>query len=279
MTLAVTIPTRNRPHKLYRCLSALAAARKQLAFPVQVCDSSDTEKLQTKVRKVCEPFNFVSYHPHKGKNVAAARNMCAKVVDSDLIVNVDDDVYVKPDAISQLFNTYNAASEPRVVAGSVAWGDDWSAPIVMRPIGYGRKAAPGEAPDFLIGAFFIYPRAFALAWPWNERIRTSDDRFMGALWRSKGVQLLYEPCAQAVHDQQHVSYDVKEQESHIYANLFDTLIANPNPMRCVSYELLGFAAGAKLYFRKPASALAYIRAWIKGHRALLRDWQFLQRYR
>lgn len=227
---------------------------------------------------VCAEFSFVRYHLHNGKNVAAARNACARVADADLIVNVDDDIYVEPDAIKRLADFYRTTSGARVVAGSVAWGDDWSAPVVMRLIGYGRRAMLHETPDFLVGAFFLYPRAFALTWPWNEQIRTSDDRFMGSLWRSKGIQLLYEPYARAFHDDQHVTYDVKEQESHIYANLFDALISNPNIVRFLSYEFLGFAAGAKLYFRKPNYALAYMGAWVRGHKALLRDWEYLKEY-
>ena len=279
MTLAVTIPTRNRPEKLLSCLSALETARKQVDFLVYVCDSSDTEKTRTKVRTMCAKFNFARYYLHNGRNVAAARNFCANVVDTDLIVNVDDDIYVEPDAIKRLVDAYHVAHGARVVAGSVAWGDDWSTPVVMRLIGYGRKVIPGENPSFLVGAFFIYPRAFALTWPWNERIRTSDDIFMGALWRSKGIQLLYEPRARAFHDHEHVKYDVKEQESLIYANLFDSLIASPNIIRFLSYEILGFAAGAKLYFRQVHSALAYIQAWVRGHKALWRDWGYLKQYR
>jgi glycosyltransferase involved in cell wall biosynthesis len=248
-------------------------------FLAYVGDSSDTEKTCAEVRTVCAKFDFVRYHFHNGKNAAAARNFCAKVADVDLIISVDDDVYVEPDAIKRLVDAYHAARGARVVAGSVAWGDDWSTPVIMRSIGYGRKVIPGEPPSFLLSAFFIYPRTFALTWPWNERIRTSEDRFMGALWRSKGIQLLYEPRARAFHDQEHNTYDVTEQESHIYANLFDAFIANPNMVRLLSYEILGFAAGAKLYFRKPHSALAYIRAWVRGHKALWRDWEFLNQYR
>lgn len=278
-TLAVTIPTRNRPKKLHRCLVALKIARRQVNFLAYVCDSSDTEKTCAEVRAVCAQFDFVQYSFHEGKNAAAARNYCAKVAEADLLISVDDDVYVEPDSIKRLVDTYHGACGARIVAGTVAWGDNWSTPVIMRLIGYGRKVVPGEIPSFLISAFFIYPRVFALAWPWNERIRTSEDRFMGAMWRSKDIQLLYEPQAKAVHDKERSTYDVAEQESHIYANLFDTLIASPNLVRFLSYEILGFAAGAKLYFRKPHTALAYIRAWVRGHTALWRDWEFLKQYR
>jgi|GEM_PF-1462525 len=277
--LAVVIPTRNRPEKLRRCLSALEKARQHIDFLVYACDSSDTEETRSAVKAVCDEFDFVRHHLHQGKNVAAARNFCARVAEADLLINVDDDIYVEPEAIKRLSDAYHTGTGARVVAGSVAWAEDWSTPIVMRLIGYGRTAEPGESPSFLVGAFFIYPRAFALTYPWNERIRTSDDRFMGALWRSKCVQLLYEATAKAFHDDQHVSYNVKEQVSHIYAHLFETLIAEPNPVRFLAYEVLGFAAGAKLYFWRLDSAIEYINAWILGHKAFLRDWSYLQSYK
>ncbi len=274
--LSVTVPTRNRPEKLQRCLRALARARELFEFEVYVGDSSDEAATREAVKTVCEEFEFVHLRHHTGKNVAAARNFCTQVTAADLLVSVDDDVYVEPDAILRLFEAYQRGKGWRVVAGSVAWGEDWSEPVVKRWIGYGRKARPGEPPSFLVSAFFLYPKALALALPWNERIRWSDDVFMGALWRSKSVNLLFEPRARAFHDEQHKSYGVDFQEWHIYENLFDALLANPNLPRALAYECLGFAAGAKTYFRHPKTTQAYVAAWYRGHRALVRDWDYLK---
>ncbi len=276
-TVSVVIPTRNRPEKLQRCLAALSVARSRMPFEVVVCDSTPDRDLQKRVVDVCSQHEFVKLRFHDGKNVAAARNFCARSADTDLIVNVDDDIRVEPDAIQRLFAAYGAASGHRVVAGSVQWGEDWSSPVVMRSIGYGRAARPGESPDFLIGAFFIYARKLALAKPWNESIRTSDDRFMGALWRSSGVKLLFEPGARAVHDHEHVSYGVEHQSSHIYVNLFDAVIANPRPLRALSYEFLGFVWGAKKAVSSGPHLFRFLSAWGKGHRALLRDYRYLSR--
>ena len=276
-SVSVVIPTRNRPEKLQRCLAALSVARSRMPFEVVVCDSTPDRDVQEKVIEVCRQHDFVKLRFHEGKNVAAARNFCARSADTDLIVNVDDDICVEPDSIGKLFETYEAASGHRVVAGSVRWGDAWSSPVVMRPIGYGRAAKPGESPDFLIGAFFIYARKLALAKPWNEGIRTSDDRFMGALWRSNGVKLLFEPAARAVHDHEHVTYGVEHQSSHIYVNLFDAMIANPRPLRALGYEFLGFVWGAKKAIACGPHLFRFISAWSKGHRALLRDYQYLSR--
>jgi glycosyltransferase involved in cell wall biosynthesis len=271
----VVIPTRNRPAKLANCLAALARARARWSFSILVCDSSDDPNHEH-VRTLCEQYAFVSLQRHDGRNVAAARNACVRYSTCDTLINVDDDIQVEPDAIVELADHYFASSGLSVTAGSVAWDGKYSRPVVMRHIGYGRDARPGEPPSFLVGAFFAYSRALASALPWNENIRTSDDRFMGALWRSHGVTLDYAPDARATHDPEHVTYNVDEQSSHVYANLFDAVIANPDFTRAVSYELLGFLAGARGYCRSASQTRRYLAAWYRGHRQLVKDHRYLR---
>jgi glycosyltransferase involved in cell wall biosynthesis len=273
---AVVIPTRERASKLAQCLAALARSREISPFPVFVCDSSRTEEARAEVAQVCAEHDFVTLTVHQGQNVAAARNACARAADQPLLVNVDDDIYVEPEAVHRLVAAYRAAQGPRVIAGSVAWDEDWSTPNRLRWIGWSRPPRPGERADFLVGAFFAYPRALALALPWNERLRVSDDRFMGALWRAYGIQLLWEPQARAFHDDQHVSYGLDAQWSHLYVNLFDATMASPNVPRALAYEVLGLASALKKWGRTPAEALGVVRQWRKGHRALIRDRGYLR---
>ncbi len=277
-SVSVVIPTRNRPEKLHKCLTALALAQSPRNFDVFVCDSTPAPDVRNQIIEICNRFSFVRLRFHDGNNVATARNFCAQSANTELIINVDDDVYVEPDAIRRLINTYEIqAGHHRVVAGSVRWGDIWSEPVVMRPIGYGRAAKHDEAPDFLLGAFFIYSRQLALAKPWNEAIRTSDDRFMGALWRASSVKLSFEPNARAIHDAEHVTYGIEHQTSHIYVNLFDAIIANPQPMRALCYEILGFIWGMKATLRLGEKLGKFFVAWGKGHRAFVRDYKYLTR--
>ena len=268
--LAVTIPTRARPAKLRRCLEALAVARERTGFTVDVCDSTPQRSLRAEVAAVCHEFTFVELHRHVGATRAEARNVCLRVARADLLVTVDDDVYVEPDAIDLLVDAYRRGSGPRVVAGSMQIEHERTGPRVTRHIGYGRPAAPGESPDFVLTGLLLFPRALAAAWSWNERVPSQEDRFMCALWRRHGVRMLHEPAARAFHDG--VPHEtLEDQESHIYVNLFDALIANPSPLRAAAYELLGFAAGAKLHCRTPDGARRFLRAWARGHRSLLRD--------
>jgi glycosyltransferase involved in cell wall biosynthesis len=286
--VAVVIPTRNRPDRLRICLDALECAQRRQAFAVYVGDSSTNARFRAEVSAVCNRHRFVHLEHHEGAGIAAARNFCTRIAEAELLVNVDDDIYVQEDTVERLVDRYRRGSGWRTVAGTVAWGNDWSRPIVMRRIGYGRPVRHDEVPSFLIGALFLYPRALALACPWIETVPTSDDRMMGALWRAKGVQMLFAPDARAAHDDRHYSYGVPVSSSatpppphhsrdHIYVNLFDALIANRSLLRACEYEILGFLAGARTHFRQPGSAWQYVVGWLRGHHQLLRDWGTLTR--
>jgi glycosyltransferase involved in cell wall biosynthesis len=280
--VAVVIPTRSRPDRLLRCLESLAPAQGRLGFPVYVCDSSPGEDDRRAVGDIAERFEWVRLNRHEGRNIAAARNACVRAAEEELLVDIDDDLELEPEAVDRLLERYMETSGRRIVAGSVSWDGTWTTPVKKRAIGYGRPALEGEAPDFVVGAFFAYPRAFALAWPWNERIDVTDDIFMGALWRSHGVQLLFAENARALHPDLPMSFDasrmdetVKHQKCHIYSLLFDSMIANPSLRRTLSYEILGFAASARLYLPRPRLLLPFLRGWIEGHLRLIADSRYL----
>ena len=282
-SVAVVIPTRSRPQLLRRCLDSLVPSQGRLGFPAYVCDSSPAGKEREAVREVCEGYPWVRLRVHDGANVAAARNTGARAAQEELVVDVDDDLILEPEAVDRLVAHYLEGSGRRVVAGSVSLNGTWSTPVKKRRIGYGRPVIEGEEPDFVIGALFLYPRSFALAWPWNERIDTADDIFMGALWRSHGVRILFAPDARAAHPDVPLSFDpnrlaetVEHQSWHIYSLLFDAVIANPSLGRALAYEVLGFMASAKVYLRRPALAIPFLRSWMRGHRRLLADRRYLQ---
>lgn len=274
-SVQIVIPTRNRPQQLRNCLKAIANGQNPPGFTVLVCDSSDDAR-HAAVQAVADDYPFALVRRHGGKNVAAARNACAKYATADVLVNVDDDVYVDPNAITELVDCWRDLPQPAVAAGSVFWPGGYSRPVVMRHIGYGRSMREGETPSFLIGAFFVYARNLALSLPWNENIRTSDDRFMGALWRSHKVFLGYCAKATATHDASMSRYGVGDQADHIYANLFDALMANPSLVRALSYDFVGFGAGLKTYGRSPSELMRYLAAWIDGHRKFVRDYRVLR---
>jgi glycosyltransferase involved in cell wall biosynthesis len=275
----VVVPTRNRPTKLERCLTALADARKQIPFRVFVVDSSTTATMRDAVDEVCSRYSFAFMHRHDRAGLAAARNECATAGTAPLLISIDDDVYVYPNAVEKLLERYHASgSRWRVVAGRVFWGEAGSSAVRMRRIGYGVADLDEARADFCVTALILYPRALARQCPFNEHIASSDDRFIGALWRSKQVRLLWEPAAQARHDDEHNTglQATSHQASHIYANMFDAVFVRRSLGWALSFELLGFVAGAKQHMRTPQSAARYCRAWLSGNARFVRDLRWLR---
>jgi glycosyltransferase involved in cell wall biosynthesis len=274
--VGVVIPTRDRPAELRRCLQALAAARAQQPFTAWVCDSSAAD-VRPEVERVCAVHDWVELRFHDGRSIPVARNFSARVAEAELLVSVDDDVIVAPQAVRALVETYDRGSGAHVVAGAVVWGDDTQPlpPLVLRSIGYGRPARAGERPEFLNSSLFLYPRAYGLRWPWNERMRRGSDVLMGAIWRRAGVAIDYAPDARAVHadrEQVHLAH----HDDYVYAVLAHMLVAGPHPVRLGLLETAGVAAGLKAYGRSRRTLLAYLRAWVRGHVAFAQDFRRLR---
>jgi GT2 family glycosyltransferase len=255
---------------LERCLRALAAAREQYPFAAYVVDSSGPE-LIGEVTAVCERFPFATLHSHVGVGYGAARNESARTGTAPLVITVDDDVYVTPDAVKLMVNRYCQETGWRVVAGSVSWGAEGSGPVRMRRIGYGTHAESEERGDFYATALLLYPRELVRQFPYPEGILSSEDRFMGALWRSKGVKMLWAPGARAVHDDEHSAYSIDHYEAHIYVNLFDALMVRSSLAWACCFEFLGFAAGARQFRWDVTSQRAYAVAWWRGTRRFVLD--------
>jgi len=276
--VGVVVPTRNRPDDLARCLDSLAVAIERLPFRVWVCDSSDDES-RPAVEAACDRHDFVELRFHARDGIAAARNFAVEVADAELLVSVDDDIEVEPQTISALVETYDAAAGPRVVGGAVSWGDgDWRwAPRTLRRIRYGRLSKPGEGPDFLNSALLLYPRSFAQTWPWHEGLRHGLGVFMSAMWRSAGVTLLGAPAAKATHvPHRKVVQKAADQDDFVYALLTHALITDHAGARALGFELFGFAAGLKAFWREGPKALGtFSAAWVAGHRTFLRDRRWL----
>ena len=267
--LGVIVPTRNRPDRLARCLAALAEARDEAPFRAYVCDSSAAEAAGA-VAEVCAGHEFVELVRHDRDGAAAARNVGTRACPSPLIVTIDDDVYVDPDSIAALRDAHRRRPGA-VVAGSVTWSFWSSRPLVMRPIGVGREARDGEEPEFFVSAMLLYPRDLALRFPWNERLWPFDDRYVSLVWRAAGAPLVFEPAATATHDPIHNDYPLEHEADRIYVNALDAFFVSRSPRKMLQYELLYFAAATKKWARSPRTVRTLLRAWTRGHRALLRD--------
>lgn len=269
-SVGVVVPTRDRPDRLARCLDSLEAARELQSFEIVVCDSSGPE-LDESVKEICEFRPDTRLVRHDRIGAAAARNVGTLASNAELLVAVDDDVYVEPNAIAELVAAHREPGGATVVAGEVRWSHWTSKPLRMRRIGFGEEAIPGEEVEFLVSALILYPRRLALELPWNERLWPYDDRFATMIWRAAGATLGHAPEARAAHDQRQSSYRVSHHADRIYANLTDALLIQRSPLRLAEFELLSFAACVKESWPSPGRLWGLCRAWMRGHRRFARD--------
>lgn len=100
-TISVIIPTYNRKDSLWRALDSLG----QQTYPmdrleVVVVDDGSTDETLTIVNKQF-PFSFC-YLQQKNQGATAARNYGAKVSQSEILVFIDDDITISPQALEAL---------------------------------------------------------------------------------------------------------------------------------------------------------------------------------
>lgn len=270
----MVVPTRNRPDRLRRCLEALADARANYSFGVLVCDSSSGDAAD-EVADICAEHDFVELIHHDRNGAAAARNVGVRACGAELMVSLDDDVYVEPEAIARLAAAVTNGDV--VAAGTLDWGDRWSRPLVMRRLGYARDAVDGEATEWVISAVLCCPRALVMAVPWDEDRRYYDDRMTCLLWRRAGARFAFVEDARARHDDEQKAYPLAQERHRIYANAFDAVFLRHSVGWLVSFELLGFAASARRFARSPRGALGILVEWLRGNARFVADLPRLRR--
>ena len=261
---------------LERCLEALAAAREQRSFDAVICDSSSGENAAATAAVVAK-FPWATYVAHDLDGPCAARNLGAHAASGELLVYVDDDVYVEPDAVAILAGHVEQAATTTVAAGTLWLDNAWTQPAVMRANGHARPAQAGEPTEWFISALLCVPRALVLDCPWDEDRRYYDDRFSLMLWRRHGAALDFVPAARARHDDVRKVYPLAQERHRIYANLFDAVFLRRSVRWVLAFELLGFATSAKRFARTPRGALGLVAEWVRGNVHFLRDARRLRR--
>jgi glycosyltransferase involved in cell wall biosynthesis len=246
-----------------------------MPFVAWVCDSSDGDQ-RSEVSNICATYPWAQLRFHGGRNIAAARNFCVNVAEEELLVSIDDDVQITPSAIRALVDVYDRRTGPSVVAGTVVWGETPILPMVLRPIGYGRPVRDGEQAEFINSSLFLYPRAYGRQWPWNEKMQRGSDVLMGAIWRRAGVSMLWAPDARALHEEDRNVLTAGRHDDYVYALLAHALIPAKRLDRLALIETVTLAAGLKGYAKDRSTFAEYLRAWLRGHRAFIRDYRFLQ---
>jgi len=222
MTLTIVIVSFNAADDLARCLDSLRAAPPAIAHEIVVVDnaSSDSSRdvvaARTGVRLIALPDNI---------GFARANNAAIRATSSDLILLLNSDTIVPPDAIDRLVAALDAspdiaAAGPRLVDAAgrpeLSFGDmiapvaEWRQKRLVTAVERGDAAALDEVarrtsrngfPDWVSGACLLVKRAEAeAAGLFDERyfMYLEDVDFCAAL-RARGQHITFIPEVTITH--------------------------------------------------------------------------------
>lgn len=179
-TLAVVVPATDDPPDLGRCLKALAAGRRR-------------------------PDELIVQREPAGGGPAKARNLGAADTAADVLVFVDSDVEVHPDALERLAAHF--AAEPGLDAVFGAYDDDPADPGLASRYRnllhhHVHAGAPGEAETFWAGLGAIRREAFEVAGGFDAArfpAPSVEDIELGMRLRRGGARIVLDPQIRGRH--------------------------------------------------------------------------------
>jgi len=177
LRLAAVVPATDQPPTLAGCLAAIEAA-------------ADPPEQLIVVR---EP-------PEAGP--AAARNAGGRDASGDVIVFVDADVEVHPDAFTRIRAAFQEDPELSAIFGS--YDDSPSAPGVVSGFRnllhhYVHTSSPGRATTFWTGLGAIRRDAFLSVGGFNEDLAWIEDIELGIRLTARGAQIRLDPELRGTH--------------------------------------------------------------------------------
>ena len=179
-TLAVVVPATNSPATLERCLAALG--------------SSDRA-----------PAALIVQRDPAGSGPAAARNRGAAEVEDEVLVFVDSDVEVHPDALARIEAHF--ASDPGLAAVFGAYDDDPADPGLTSRYRnllhhHVHAGAAGEAETFWAGLGAVRREAFEAAGGFDAASYPEpsvEDIELGMRLRRRGARIVLDPRIRGRH--------------------------------------------------------------------------------
>lgn len=188
LTISIIIPTMNRLDSLKRTISYIAQSTVKPLEIVVVDQSSEyAEITATREFLKCQEINCVYIHNDE-PSLTKARNTGMAYIHGDLVIQMDDDVDVKPDTLSSILKIFSNEkiamlagvnegfnSKHRSLIGFLFWKKNWR----KRSIGHVVKSMYGRFPEkiteatpteWAMGFFSVYRVKLINKWnlKWDE---------------------------------------------------------------------------------------------------------------
>jgi len=230
LSLAIIIPTYNRPDKIGQCLAQLAELDGG-PYRTIVIDDGGRDSLAN----ICKPYReWVELIRQKNAGPAAARNRGAReAAGADLLAFIDDDCRPRSDWVMRLTDAQRGLPG-RLVGGRVdnALPDNVcsSASQALCSYLYEYYQANGSEMSFFTSNNMCCRREDFLArggFNENFAIAAGEDRDFGIRWQDEGGELVYEPDAVIDHAhhlnlikfwRQHSNYGRGARQLHLSLN-------------------------------------------------------------
>lgn len=188
LSISIVIPTMNRLDSLQRTIEYIVQSKIK-PLEVIVVDQSQDETYIEKTKQFLEGQPIECLYVHQTTpSLTKARNIGMEYVHGDLVIQMDDDVDIKPDTLTNIldiFSNENVAMlagvfegydrEPRSPIGFLFWKKNWS----KRNIGHVVKSVYGRFPEkiseatpteWAMGFFSVYRVNLIKKWnlKWDE---------------------------------------------------------------------------------------------------------------
>lgn len=190
ISISIVIPTMNRLDSLKRTIEHIGLSRMK-PLEVIVVDQSENEKeiFATNEFLKLQDINCVYIH-QKAPSLTKARNEGMKYVKGDLVIQMDDDVDIKPDTIDNIIDIFEDKdiamlagvnegfdSKSRSLFGFLFWKKNFR----KRNIGHVVKSVYGRFPnkitnstptEWAMGFFSVYRTELIRKWDlkWDEHL-------------------------------------------------------------------------------------------------------------
>lgn len=200
-SIAVVVPTRDRPSALAACLAAIAAQDRP-AHEVVVVDDGSLDRAAVAA--------VVAEHPEarlvvgEGRGPAAARNLGIRSANSAVVALTDDDCRPSPGWLAALAASFEGGAE--VVAGPTVTTPGASAPIVAAQVVtnhlvFDSLDPAGSSVGFAPTSALAAQRDLLLALPFDEGfpLAAGEDRAWCRTLAERGTAISWAPAATVVH--------------------------------------------------------------------------------
>jgi glycosyltransferase involved in cell wall biosynthesis len=201
--LSVVVPAHNATTVLGRCLAALRSSRLPSdAWELLVVDDASRDDTELIAARYADTVVRLCGNPHGS---AYARNRGAEVSRGEILVFVDADVVVHPDALSRIAAHFVNGSPPAAVFGSYDL-EPYHGDVVSQYRNllhhYVHQRSPGPAETFWSGLGAVRADVFrevGMFDEWHYSQPQIEDIELGRRFRRAGYTVVLDPAIQGAH--------------------------------------------------------------------------------